>query len=276
MNYFYENRFLKLKNNIPLSIYKNVNFSFMAHWHTEFELAYVESGSIAIGINNDRQKLVEGDIAICTSGDIHYYDCIDSESKIILLVFRPEFFGFPANWPDTHQLTSSFFKKDEINCKNLNRIKNILYSILNERDVKDDFYELFIKAKVIELCASILRYLPTHNSNSANSTKTFSKLKAMQDILTYIENNFTETISLQFLADKFNMDSSNLSTTFNSITGCNLKTYINTLRVLKAESIILNSRQPLIDIAFECGFNSIRTFNRVYKDIKGHVPSSIR
>lgn len=276
MHYFYENRFLKLKNNIPLSIYENVNFSFMAHWHTEFELAYVESGSIFVGINNDRRKLVEGDLAICTSGNIHYYDCADSESKIILLVFRPEFFGFPSNWPDTYRLTSSFFKKEELDSKSLNTIKTILYSILNEKQVKDDFYELFIKSKVIELCATILRYLSIHNSYSANSAKVFSKLKDMQDILTYIENNFTENISLQILANKFNMNSSNLSTTFNSITGCSLKTYINTLRVLRAESIIQNSRKPLIDISVECGFNSIRTFNRVYKSIKGHVPSSIR
>jgi AraC-like DNA-binding protein len=248
----------------------------MAHWHTEFELAYIESGSIYIGINNDRRKLDEGDIAICTSGDIHYYESTDCDSKIILLVFKPDFFDFPANWPDTYKLTSSFFQKGEIDSSNLNIIKTILYSILNEKQAKNCFYGLFIKAKVIELCASILRYLPTHDSNSSNSIKALPKLKVMQDILVYIENNFTESITLQILSDKFNIDSYNLSKAFNAITGCNLKTYINTLRVFKAENIILNSRKPLIDIALECGFNSIRTFNRVYKAIKGHVPSSIR
>jgi AraC-like DNA-binding protein len=276
MNYFYENRSPKLKDNIPLSIYSKVNFNFRAHWHTEFELVYVESGSIYVGINNDKRMLFEGDISICTSGDIHYYENTNSASTIILLVFKPEFFGFPANWPDTHQLNSSFFQKGEIDFEGFNNIKVLLYSILEETRAKNDFYELFIKAKVIELSASILRYIPTNNSTSINSNKTYSKLKTMQDILIYIENNFTEDISLQILAEKFNMDSFNLSKTFNSITGCNLKTYINTLRVSKSESIILNSRKPLIDIAVECGFNSIRTFNRAYKSIKGYVPSSIR
>lgn len=276
MNYFYENRSGKLNDNIPLSIYSKVNFSFRAHWHTEFELAYVESGSIYICINNDKQLLFEGDIAICTSGDIHYYESTNCPSTIILLVFKPEFFGFTANWPDTHQLTSSFFRNGEINFTDLNNIKTLLYSILEEKQAKKDFYQLFIKAKVIEFCASILRYIPTSNSDSTNSLKTFSKLKVMQDILVYIENNFTEDISLQTLAYNFNMDSFNLSKALNSVTGCNLKTYINTLRVSKAESIILNSRKPLIDIAVDCGFNSIRTFNRAYKSIKGYVPSSIR
>lgn len=276
MNYYYENRSSFLKDSMPLSIYSNINFSYRAHWHTEFELAYVESGSIYVCINNDGRKLAAGDIAISTSGDIHYYESSDPDSKIILLVFKPEFFGFPANWPASHKLTSSFFQKGEIDEKALTTIKVLLYSIFEEKENRKDFYELFTKAKIIELCASILRYLPNYNSNSKNESKNFSKLKAMQDILVYIENNFTEDISLQSLSDKFNMDSFNLSKSFNSVTGSNLKTYINTLRVSKAEDIILNSSKPLIDIAVECGFNSVRTFNRAYKNIKGYVPSSIR
>jgi AraC-like DNA-binding protein len=276
MDYFYENRTRMLKDNIPLSIYLNTDFNFRAHWHTEFELAYVESGSIYVCINNDRRKLVEGDIAICTSGDIHYYEKTEASSKILLLIFKPEFFGFPANWPDNHQLACSFFEKGCIAADELNKIKTILYSLLEERRFKKEYSDLFIKAKVLELCGSILRYFPTYDSDISNKSKNLSKLKTMQEILVYIENNFTEDISLQTLADKFNMDAFNLSKAFNSVTGNNLKTYINILRIYRAEDIILNSQKPLIDIAMDCGFNSIRTFNRAYKSIKGYVPSSIR
>lgn len=276
MNYLYEDRSTKLKDNIPLSIYSKVNFSFRAHWHTEFEIAYVESGNIYISINNDKKLLSEGDIAICTSGDIHYYESTNCSSAIILLVFKPEFFGFSADWPDTLHFTSSFFKKGEIDFKGFDNIKTLLYSLLEETQTKNNYYELFVKAKIIELCASMLRYIPTNNSTFTNLNKTSSKLKAIQDVLVYVENNFTEEISLQILSDKFNINSYNLSKTFNSITGCNLKMYINNLRVSKAENIILNSRKPLIDIAIECGFNSMRTFNRAYKSIKGYAPSSIR
>lgn len=269
MNYFYENRSHMLDDNIPLSIYLNTDFNFMAHWHTEFELAYVESGSIYVGINNDRRKLSAGDVVLITGGDIHYYESSDPLSRIILLVFKPEFFDLDADWTHAYKLSSSFFKNGD-------KIKKLLYSILEEKQSKKDFYELFIKAKVIELCASILRYFPNRNSNFKDANKNFSRLKTMQDILIYIENNFAQDISLKFLSDMFNINSFNLSKIFNSVTGCNLRTYINNLRVSKAESIILNSNKPLIDIAVECGFNSIRTFNRAYKAVKGYAPSSIR
>jgi AraC-like DNA-binding protein len=276
MNYFYENRTRFLKDNIPVSIYLNTDFSFRAHWHTEFELAYVESGSLYVCINNDRRRLNEGDIAICTSGDIHYYEKAEVSSKILLLIFKPEFFGFPANWPDTHPLAYSFFEKGCIASNELNDIKNILHTLLQERRLKKEFYDLFVKAKVLELCGCILRYFPTYDSTLSTPLKNFSKLKTMQEILVYIENNFTEDISLQTLADAFNIDAYNLSKAFNSVTGTNLKNYINTLRVYKAEDLILNSKKLLIDIAMECGFNSIRTFNRAYKAIKGYAPSSLR
>lgn len=276
MNYYYENRSKKFNDAKPISTYVNYNFSYMAHWHTEIEIAYVESGNIFVSINNDKKILKAGDIAICNSGDIHYYEQTDSDSKIILIIFKPEFFGFTSNWLGTYKLNSPFLESDSISIENFNKIKDLIYYIFNEDYTKDKFYDLFIKSKIIELTASILRYVPITNCLSQNLNKSFSKLETMQNILTYIENNFTDDISLQDLANKFNMDSSNLSTAFNSIAGCNLRTYINTLRITKAESIILNSKKPLIDIAFECGFNSIRTFNRAYKSVKGIVPSSNR
>lgn len=270
MVYFFENRSHVIKDNIPLSIYRNNNFSYRAHWHTELELIYVESGSIWVCINNDRRKLVAGDLAISTSGDIHYYEN-HHDSQIILLIFKPEFFGLAADWPQPRQLASSFFTHSEIEPI----FKNILDAILLESRNRDNFYELFIKSKVLELSASILRYLPTKTLNN-NQANNYSKLRALQEILLYIENNFTEDISLQTIADLFKMDPFNLSKSFNSVTGRNLRTYINTLRVSKAKNLIKNTNKPLIEIAFECGFNSVRTFNRAYKNLNGVTPSSAR
>ena len=98
----------------------------------------------------------------------------------------------------------------------------------------------------------------------------------MQNILIYIDDNYMNDISLKEISQHFNVDIYNLSKRINSITGTNFKTYINSMKVLKAEEMILNTRKPLIEIALECGFNSIRTFNRVYKKIKGYSPSSLR
>ncbi len=270
MHYFYENRVGTGKGGMPFSIYRSNNLSYRAHWHTELELVYVESGNIWVGINNHRLNLVNGDLAIITSGDIHYYETKD-KSSIVLLIFKPEFFGITASRLGNQRLSSSFLSEKIVNHK----IKPILYDLLEEVGDRQILHEQYIKAKLIELSVSILRYLP--NQLTINKHKRdFSKLDNFREILMYIENNFTRELSLQNLAAKFNIDPYNLSKLFNSITGNNLKTYINILRVTKAKNMIIHTNEKMIDIAFECGFNSIRTFNRAFKKHYGSTPSSYR
>ncbi len=273
MQSFYENRSHIHEDHIPLSIYQQKNFIFRAHWHPELEMVYVKSGRIWVSVNNEGRELRKNDIALTTSGDIHYYERTSVDSEIIILVFKPDFFGITSEQLGNRRIISHFFQNQD---KIGNEIKLILEAILIERSTKNDFYELFIKAKILELFASILRHCSFAEQNEGKTDVDFSEKKALQAVLAYIENNFTEELSLKLLADNFNLDPFNLSKSFNAVTGMNLRTYINTLRVLKAESLIRNSRKPLIEIAFECGFNSVRTFNRAFKALTGKTPSTIR
>lgn len=272
MDYFFENRNKASADHIPLSIFVKNNLSFQAHWHTEFELLYVESGSILASVNNDRRKLVAGDIVISTNGDIHYYKSNNRDSRAIVLIFKPEYFGLAANWLDTRQFISPF----QHGSTGQTQIKAVLLAILAEKQTQKEFYELFIKAQITELCALMLRFFPSQPLTQEMYNQNLTKFSVLQDILAYIESNFSEEITLELLAAKFKLDIFNLSKSFNAITGSNLRTYINTLRVSKSKSLILNTRKPLIEIAFDCGFNSVRTFNRVFKNLTGRTPSSFR
>lgn len=270
MNFFYENRMDLLEDGI--SIYENENFNFLAHWHMEVELVYVVKGHIYVGVNNNRQLLREGDMVICSSGDIHYYEGSDLTSKTLVLIFKPELVGLSPNCSETLHFSSPFITKEEADSRGLSVIKNILYSIMDEKEKRLPYLDLLIKARITEICGLLLRYQHTYNLKS----KAIPNLKSMQNILSYIEDNYTNDISLEEVSQHFNVNLYNLSKKINAVTGTNFKAYINSMKVLKAEEMILNTTKPLTEIALECGFNSIRTFNRVYKQIKGCVPSSVR
>lgn len=50
--------------------------------------------------------------------------------------------------------------------------------------------------------------------------------------------------------------------------------YLNSVRVKKAEEYLLDVDMPVTEIAYMSGFNSIQTFNRVFKKAKAvHLPS---
>ncbi|MNE93692.1 HTH-type transcriptional regulator YesS [compost metagenome] len=52
--------------------------------------------------------------------------------------------------------------------------------------------------------------------------------------------------------------------------------YLNHIRVNKAEEMLLNTDKSIIDIALDCGFTNVRTFNRVFKQFRHNTPSSLR
>lgn len=57
------------------------------------------------------------------------------------------------------------------------------------------------------------------------------------------------------------------------------RTFLNAYRVADARAALADparSRQKLIAIAFDCGFSSLASFNRAFKDIVGRAPSEFR
>src|SRR5689334_23133954 len=106
MRAFHENR--TYGSAFPFTAFVSSNIDFLAHWHNDLEMIYVLEGSIRMGINSETRVLLAGDLAVCSSGDIHYYDSKDNNSKLILVIFNPSLIGFPAGWPLNMRLTSPF------------------------------------------------------------------------------------------------------------------------------------------------------------------------
>lgn len=61
-----------------------------------------------MGINSETRVLTAGDLAVCSSGDIHYYDSKNSQSKLLMVIFNPSLIGYPAGWPLNMRLMSPF------------------------------------------------------------------------------------------------------------------------------------------------------------------------
>ena len=55
-----------------------------------------------------------------------------------------------------------------------------------------------------------------------------------------------------------------------------LNEYLNSVRVKKAEEYLLDMDISITEAAYMSGFNSIQTFNRVFKKIKGCTPTEYR
>lgn len=271
MKSFYQH--WKLDHDLPMAIHRATNLSFYPHFHTEVEFIYVESGSIVVGVNEDKRLLHQGDMAICSSNDIHYFDSKDRSSRVIFVIFHPEMVGRSMNWPSDFRFASPFISRDH---PGFGRVEQLLHRILQEKSEEEPGYRLLIQASLLELCGTLQRHLPLHPQEKGSLTRISSKRARMQQILSYIEEHYQEELSVEQISGHFRMEPSYFCRTFKQAIGMNFKTYLGTVRVLNAKNKLENTDDTITEIALECGFGSIRTFNRVYKDLQGHPPSALR
>jgi AraC-like DNA-binding protein len=284
MKVFFEDRTYPSK--IPLMISRMENMNFRAHWHMDVELLYVYAGSLKVGVNAESRILNPGEMAICSSGDIHYYDSKGGlQSQAMLMVFRPELIGNIPDWPEFVNFVSPFIDNDlwrkiDAGFFIRNRILELMNALEREMDTENQFYDLFVKSQLLELSATILRHIPSRPrvpGQTHNRTPTQPQsLSVMREVLYYLEEHYMDNLTLNNVAYQFKLNPCYLSRLFNQISGINFKSFLNNIRINQAKKLIAGSNRPLIEIAFECGFNSVRTFNRAFQSIKGYPPSKLR
>ena len=97
-----------------------------------------------------------------------------------------------------------------------------------------------------------------------------------QQIVSYISRHYTENISLKSIAKRFGYNEKYLSFALHKLTGINVRKLISLYRINKAKELLSIPQKDVSEIALNCGFSAINTFNRVFKQLTGVTPSEFR
>ena len=95
-------------------------------------------------------------------------------------------------------------------------------------------------------------------------------------MISYVEENFAEDITLKRVSEALSYEYHYLSRVLRTSLHMRFCTLVNQYRCERAKELITQTDKPLSEIAMNCGFQSIRSFNRAFLDIVGCTPSSIR
>lgn len=98
-----------------------------------------------------------------------------------------------------------------------------------------------------------------------------------KQIMAIIEQYWADpNLSLQFMADQFQMSPSNFSYHFKKTMGQNFKEYIDGLRIQQSMLLIRHSQDSIENIAMQVGFMNSSSFIRSFKKIVGMTPGQYR
>ena len=127
------------------------------------------------------------------------------------------------------------------------------------------FYELSV--------ADDYEQLSTSAFAQAQGSSDSRRIKAVEE---YINANYQRNVSLQELAGVVEDDPTAFSRFFHQRTGRTLSDYIIDVRLGRAARMLADTTMTIAEICYDCGFNNISNFNRIFKKKRGCSPTEFR
>lgn len=139
--------------------------------------------------------------------------------------------------------------------------------------------------KITEIVNSIIDKIENNKGSVENTDYNFiknseigfeEKENIVEKVSKYIDDNMDKMLKLEELASICNLSPGYFSRIFKKETGKTVITYINEKKVEKAKKLLKESKEPIINISLDLGFDDCGYFIRVFKKITGLTPKAFR
>ena len=239
---------------------------YKSHLHNEFETIFLFEGEQGLIVNGSEYVLHEGDCAVIFPNVPHSYTRPDSIKKVnnaadSAIIFMPAD-ALYAMFPDTR---GSYPDECIINADTLN--ENAVLA----------FHKIFEEASInAQIGWAYIIFSHTIPLLMKNTLLSLQNSDTITRLLSYISLNFRKSLTLDMISDELGINKYYISRVFSNQIKVSFRTYLNVLRTNHAASLIKISDDNLEDIATDSGFESTRSFYRIFKDIYGASPSQYR
>lgn len=270
-----------VSSDFPFRLFESGNLEFPPHWHEEIEMVYVLEGEIDVGVNNRLYKLNPKDILLIGGRDIHSFSSQNIQSKLVIIQFKLSLFDSLSSMFGDRRFVRPLLQhsrrldKDPESTAH-QRIENQILDMIQEYSGKLEGYRLALKARLYDLAVILLRQVPMENYPPREKSRLLNRLERLKKVFAYVEENYNRSISLEEVAEEASFSVYYFTRFFKEATGMTFGQYLSFYRINIAEEYLLSYNDPITEVAFKAGFNSIKTFNRVFKKLKGCSPTEFR
>lgn len=262
----------------PIELYtvdfKHPQYIMPPHWHKEFEILRILSGNFTAFLNNEKYTLKSGDFLIIKSGTLH---CGEPDSCVYeCLVFDINMLKRQKNdaaGKYISPLTSGNLTLiNPISQKSVD-LSDTLASLFSIMKIQKPYYELQIYSLMFFMISQLYSEGYAVPSNDKITEK---RVQTVISLLNWIDENFTEEITLKKLSDITGYSEKYICRIFKEYTSRTPINYINELRIEKACREISENNFSVTHAAYDSGFNDLSYFCRLFKYYKGITPTQYR
>lgn len=245
-------------------------------WHEFAEIIYVIEGYVDQKINGIAYKMEKGDMAFINGMDFHsLYFYPGVSSKLLVIQIPPSFLSLFYRGAISFRITSNYFKysaEDTVSTE-INECMGLMIEELME---KKDAYTYYMTSYLYKLLGIISRNSEVKSRDADEFIHQKLLLEKMAPALEYIHKNFKNQISVKEISSHLGMCGQYFCKCFKKATKYTFTNYLNEIRILHAQDMLLTTDMNITEIAFSSGFSSTSYFNRTFKRISGINPLQFR
>ena len=236
------------------------NLHNISHWHMEHELIACREGSAQIMLDDTMYNITQRQCIFCHSGRVHYISA-SPDSLLLVCLFNEKMYD---------SITSPFALENPV-FEDRYGILPKLSEIRHELQNQPIFFECRTEAMIGEILVDIFRGEPLREAQWQFS----DVITRYKQLLNHIDLEY-EHITYQNAVQFMNMSDAYFSRYFKRQAGMTFSQYLNVVRIEKAVQLLDSApTMKITDVMLRCGFNTIRSFNRVFREVPGFPPPTL-
>jgi len=255
---------------------KQASFDFFWHYHPEYELVYIISGNGKRLVGSSFESFSPGDLVLIGPGLPHTWISTKNKNKTcraIVTQFSKEFISPLLQYEELNGIKKLLQKSE--------KGVQFLSGKRNEVNLKiQQLVQLPEPAKLIQLI-QVLQNLAglkqvQLNAFAIKPLKGNFDQRRINKVLQYIQNSYRQKLSLKKAATLAHLSESGFCKYFKRACGKTFSDYVNEIRVAHACQLLIETEQPIYQVAFDSGFESLTYFNRIFLKKKKSSPKIFR
>lgn len=266
---------------LPFYIGMHSGTSTTSHYHRFAELSYIVSGTGMDQINGKNYSLSPGTISFTLPNSIHSFSChkgqvIEKYCCMFDLDVLPSS-SYESEWmlilSQVGDLVPSHIK---LSSETDHNFQTRLHELLTAYRKPSRFgRSMFILGMLTELIALFL--MEVYKIGGIRPGEDYDSVDELfWSIFQYVNANSRDNLTLGSIAGHFHISPAYIGKLFKMNIGMTFLGYLHQLRVNRAAGLLLNSTLLVSEVAFSVGFESLRTFSRVFRELKGVSPGEYR
>lgn len=267
---YYKSQLSMSQLGIQLSFRTNPGGYHPLHWHEELEILYPLNGETDITVEGNKYRLPKKNLTVIDSRQVHSTYTYDPTSMLLcihvskshLQNYLPEIELYQIRC--IPELVPDFLFEEYL------YICDILAELtrLYIQDVSG--FRLEAEGMVLQVISRLIR------SFASIPDTNLQTIERIRKIITYVEEHYTENISLQDVAELLGIGKEYFCRFFKKNMGISFFQYLTEVRLSHIYQGLTETDLPIAELMENNGFSNQKLFNRTFKELYGCTPSSVR